>query len=158
MAGQQSAPGVWNDFLPSPQAVCHALPWGRWLSTRVLLSRRLGWTKKRWYSQKDVDCGRASLQKFQTKWHWNRVKRFVGRFPSYMFLIYFFLSLRGEFLRAWKNNTISVPFHPSSPYIFWEDEGLWNLMSVQRLSTVIYIIITGLIMPGTAERLPFWEH
>ena len=40
---------------------------------------------------------------------WN-LKRFVGRFPSCMGLIWFFLGLDGETLRTWKGNTISDPF------------------------------------------------
>ena len=37
------------------------------------------------------------------------LKRFVGRFPSYMGLIWFSLGLGGEILRTWKGNTISGP-------------------------------------------------
>ena len=37
------------------------------------------------------------------------LKRFAGRFPSYMGLIWFSLGLGGEILRTWKGNTISDP-------------------------------------------------
>ena len=37
------------------------------------------------------------------------LKRFAGRFLSYMGLIWFSLGLGGEILRTWKGNTISDP-------------------------------------------------
>ena len=57
----------------------------------------------------------------------------------------------------WRNFTgMKGGYHcrPSTPGIFWEDEGLWSRMSLQRLSNMLL----ALHMSGTADTLPFWEH
>ena len=62
-----------------------------------------------------------------------------------------FLGLSGENFTDMQGE---YHFRPSPPGIFWEDGGLWNLMSLQRLSKFLFSIRVS----GTAERLPFWEH